>query len=534
MRCAASFLLSQSTPAAASAPAEASSAPLRLVESVGSQRQRRDQQWPCALPDALRDDHGSAVVNAAEDCVVNERSRSPAARNRAPRPVTARQLARAVLGLSGTSRAPFVEHSVCEIDGALNYSAGGVRRSVPDAVHAARLGANTIALDGMPCHRVLLCGRVVRCVDAYSNGSAAAAAASACGAVPHDLVWISDATGMVCVLRPRPVLNRSDAWLDVTHGARWPAAGTHSANTDARDCGSDSSARAAARAHGGGADAHCAVTDAAAPAGLLERDVDAAFATARGGAVPAAVCATEASLTESIDDVPCSVNDYVVCIGSLAFADVDGVVRHALERDGDVVRRATWAAAVACRRCDSTPPSHGMAHRGLTEDNASFTTSLEWKPPPCYVLLPGSEAPLTLEAAREELGVVGALPPSTRYLSAAEAAQWASSRSNVLTDAMRQAPQASTAAAGTLAARAASVVHPADPFTQRATTSVAPLQCNDDGTGLTAEWDAVPVFAIRGPVRVVLDTNECAFWWLSAVETHMRLAARAPHPSPPG
>ncbi|KAG5469892.1 hypothetical protein CUR178_02034 [Leishmania enriettii] len=425
----------------------------------------------------------------------------------------------------------------------------GSRYHLRDAVGAARVGECTISLDAVACHRVVVCGRIVRYIDAFSNGSAATASGAAASsalptAMPYDLFWLSDTTGVVCVLRLRPTLAQGftslsalscfcDGWPSVPVGDRCLDSLTSSAGGAALH-----PARASACAFLAGR-SPCAPTPKERQSSTDARNGDAARKPSRYGTGGAATMKDFG--LEREEDYAVSVNDYVVCVGSLAFADVDAQVRHALQPYTRDVRQATWAAAASswssfhlfsggaasfigadvdsgdagCGACGTVGGDAAINERATAVGEPLGSAPV----PPLrqeFVLLPGSEVPLTLDVAREKLGLVGSLPSSTRYLTAAEAAELGDTSSDHAVSSLG------------LLSSSASAFH--DDNGERSSEAVA--KCGTSTQfGAVTDMDGVPVLSIKGDPRLVLDTNECMFWWLSAAETHLRLRARASNPS---
>ncbi|KAK7195955.1 hypothetical protein NESM_000528700 [Novymonas esmeraldas] len=463
---------------------------------------------PGTSPRLAREEHLDAAdaqgrrtwsANARHACSISG-GRGASTSSRAPRPTTARQLCRAALGLDltsgavpsgsdhtraaghgsdgnsdvdarqawqGAARAPGSQHAVAALPPVHSACGDDQQAVLREGVGAARLGESTLLLDGVACHRVVICGRILRCIDAGANGSTAATTNSS-SAPPFDLLWVSDTSGVVCVWRrrratearhrPLSCLAAAAAYGD---GGAWPSLLPREWNLLQQQQQHQQRPCAAA------------VDDVASRrAAALESP------PASPGAVTTATPSLHAPCVSDDDgDVDLRVNDYVVCIGSLAFADVDVQVAHALQPYAAALREATWAAATAL---------HVTQH-----DNGAVTVGAGGRSSPqSFVLLPGSAAPLTVEAARAELGVVGALPASTRFLSAEEAESW---------DGVADAHNAfsSSAAPPSTTTRAAAVHHA-----------------------------SVPLLCIKGEARLVLDVNECLYWWLAAAETHLRLRAR--------
>ncbi|KAG5495234.1 hypothetical protein JKF63_02289 [Porcisia hertigi] len=495
-------------------------------------------------------------------------------RGRAPCPVTARQLCRAVLGMNDasictTGESEFFGENTAgrreadalrmPVSNASGVSGGGShacdgRYDFRAAVSAARLGESTIRVDAFPRHRVVVCGRIVRCIDAVANGSVAAAeeAAASAALVPYDLLWISDTTGVVCVLRIRPALAHRHVSLPLSRCC-WGASQSLTASNE-RNCTFATSQRepvdgvASVRVH--------SPAPSAKPSVLCESAVgwnwcssttegrQSSTAVQKGDSTPNPIrFCTEATAAilklgfEPRDTDDLGINDYVVCVGSVAFADVDPQMGHALEPHASDLRRATWAAAtpswsscsvapgVAPPLMGTGPGSCFVGSRVCGGDDSDAACGgkvpvasnqhrfvAQPSPKEQFVLLPGSEVPLTLEAARAELGLIGSLPANTRYLSAAEAAQWGSTSFDYV--ATSSTPSSSSASA------------------HRGRKSEVSVDCDiaTTETAAVADMDWVPLMGIRGQPRLVVDTNECLFWWLAAAETHLRLRARVSEP----
>ncbi|CAJ1035534.1 hypothetical protein, conserved [Leishmania shawi] len=499
--------------------------------------------------------------------------------SRAPRPVTARQLCRAILGMNHADvRAAAIgkhcdchatqephTHAFSSASTCISSAAcgggdevGSDRHGLCDAVSSARLGEGTIQLDSVACHRVVVCGRIVRCVDAFSNGSVAAATGAVTSSVaptvmPYDLLWLSDATGVVCVLRFRPALVHARTLVSAPSSlyGGWPG-------VSACDWRNHTLAASA----GGLSDVFAAddIDGAAHPSLPPRAGVRLANGSVCHPTPEAQQCATEVysakvahraisygmDVTAAIanfgleheDDCVLDVNDYVVCVGSLAFADVDVQMKHALQPYASDLRQSTWAAATSSWPLFSVCPGVATSSIGAGDDvdamdcaecgtdgnngttcgkgAAASAQGCSVAVPPSrhqYVLLPSSEVPLTLDAARTELGLVGSLPSSTRYLTAAEAAQWGST------------PRDCPSYDSTLSLPTAPALHDRNGGINSAVSA-------DCGTSTppgcaVADMNEVPLMGIKGYTRLVLDTNECLFWWLAAVETHLRLRAHA-------
>lgn len=504
-------------------------------------------------------------------------------RSRAPRPVTARQLCRAILGMDDVEVCtaavgkPWSRHATQEpqtrvLSSASTSSASalcgevhevrGGRHGLRDAVTAARLGESTIQLDAAACHRVVVCGRIVRCIDAFSNGSVAAAAGAAASSasstvVPYDLLWISDATGVVCVLRLRAALvhGRAPPSSPGCLLGGWTSVSARDGRCDSLGAAGVELSKVFAAVDAGGAAPP--PMPAAARASLKDRNScspvpeewrcpsDLGSGEVTHKAISWGTDATAAMVNLGLayeDDYALGVNDYVVCVGSLAFADVDVQMRHALQPYASDLRQATWAAATSSRSCFSAFPGDAASFIGTddasgdtgcracgadgrdaaTEEEGAAASvrrrSVTAAPPrQALVLLPGSEVPLTLDAARTQLGLVGSLPSSAHYLTAAEAVQWGCT------------PFDHAASSSILSPFSASELRDQGGERKLATpagcvTSTAPACAG-------ADMNAVPLMGIKGYPRLVPDTNECLFWWLAAAETHLRSRACASAPS---
>ncbi|GET92016.1 hypothetical protein, conserved [Leishmania tarentolae] len=558
MRCSASFLFAD---------------PHRAFDgSTSGQRQHASFPPPCAT--SAIEPEGQTGHDGRKMCplVGFPRNRITSWRSRAPRPVTAHQLCRAVLGLDylgirtaalGRHGGPHAKHepppgvlslastSVASEPCGEHQKVCGDRNGLRDAVTAARLGESTIQLDTTPCHRVLVCGRIVRCIDAFSNGSVAAAArgepvsAVSPTVVPYDLLWLSDATGVVCVLRLRPALGHGRTLLPSTRclSGAWTRMPVSGVRDDTPGAASDMLSDVFGTADASGAAApptsateRTSVADLdSSPSMPQERHASNELDDDKG---------TEAIVNldlECEDDYAFEVNDYVVCVGSLSFADVDLQTRNALQPYASDLRQATWTAAMSSSSSLSAFSADGTSFMGTGDDSGDVScrtcgaggrddaidengaaASLQRRASPAqpprqkFVLLPGSEVPLTLDAAREKLGLVGSLPSSAHYLTAAEAAHWGCSTSDP------------AAPSSTLSSMPASGLRDHNGERKLATSG-------DCGTSMTLlsggpDMNAVPLMGIKGYPRLVLDTNECLFWWLAAAETHFRLRARAPGP----
>ncbi|CBZ30066.1 conserved hypothetical protein [Leishmania mexicana MHOM/GT/2001/U1103] len=568
MRCSASFLFSGAPPAAGSA---------------SGQRQHALRPPP-PPPTGHLDREGQTSLDdrRMSPPALRPRSHSSSWRSRAPRPVTARQLCRAILGMDHvgvcaaavgrhcsphatqepqTCVLPSASTSIASAPCGEGHEVRGHRHGLPEAVRAARLGESTIQLDAAACHRVVVCGRIVRCIDAFSNGSVAAAARAVASSVspiviPYDLLWLSDTTGVVCVLRLRPALVHRRAPLPSTSclGGGWTNVPARDGRCDPLGAAGVGLSHPFAAVDAGGTTP--LLMSAAARASLPDRnscspvreerqcpnDLGSGEVTHKGIGLGTEATVAMVNLgLEYKNDYVLSMNDYVVCVGSLAFADVDVQTRHALESYASDLRQATWAAATSSRSSfspfsgdaasfigtgdasgDAGCPACGADGRDPDIDEDGAAVSLEHRsapaPPPrqAFVLLPGSEVPLTLDAARAQLGVVGSLPSSTHYLTAAEAAQWGCTHFD------------HAAPSSTLSSFSASELRDHSDGRKLATsagwvTSTAPPCAG-------ADMNAVPLMGIKGHPRLVLDTNECLFWWLAAAETHLRLRARASAP----
>lgn len=504
-------------------------------------------------------------------------------RSRAPRPVTVRQLCRAILGMdhAGVCTAavgkPCSRHATQEpqtrvLSSASTSSASalceeddkvrGDRHGLREVVTAARLGESTIQLDAAACHRVVVCGRIVRCIDAFSNGSVAAAAGAVASSmsptvVPYDLLWLSDATGVVCVLRLRPVLvhGRTSPSSPCRLFGGWSSGSARDGRSDALGAAGVGLSGVFAAVDTGGtapspmsAAARASLSDCNPCSPVPEEwrcPSDLGIGEVTRKAISWGTDATAAMVDlglEYEDDYALGVNDYVVCVGSLAFADVDVQTRHALQPYASDLRQATWAAATSSRSPFSAFPGDAASFIGTGDasgdagclacgaDGRDAATEEEGAaasvrrrsvpvPPPrqAFVLLPGSEVPLTLDAARAQLGLVGSLPASAHYLTAAEAVQWGCTPFDHAASSSTPLPFSASElrdqGGGRKLATSAGCV-----------TSTAPACAG-------ADMNAVPLMGIKGYPRLVLDTNECLFWWLAAAETHVRLRARASAPS---
>ncbi|CAJ1992259.1 hypothetical protein conserved [Leishmania donovani] len=572
MRCSASFLFSGAPPASAG--------------SASGQHQHSLRPPPLSTSHLDREAQTSLDVRRMRPPVDRPSSRSSSWRSRAPRPVTARQLCRAILGMDHVgvctaaagkpcSRHATQEPQTCGLSSASTSSASApcgedheVRGDIyglRETVSAARLGESTIQLDAAACHRVVVCGRIVRCIDAFSNGSVAAAAGAVSSSVsptvvPYDLLWLSDATGVVCVLRLRPALVHGrtppsspgclcGGWTSVsardvrcdTLGAAGVELSDVFAAVDAGGA-APSAMSAAARASPPDRNSCSPVPEERrCPSDLGSGEVTTHKAISWGTDATAAMVSRG---LEYEDDYALGVNDYVVCVGSLAFADVDVQTRHALQPYASDLRQATWATATSLRSSfcafpgdaayfigtgdasgDAGCRASGTDGRDAATEEEGAAASVRRRsvpaPPPrqAFVLLPGSEVPLTLDAARTQLGLVGSLPSSAHYLTAAEAAQWGCT------------PFDHAASSSALSSFSASELRDHGGGRKLATSAGWATSTAHACAG--ADMNAVPLMGIKGYPRLVLDTNECLFWWLAAAETHLRLRARAAAPPQP-
>ncbi|KAG5469543.1 hypothetical protein LSCM1_02766 [Leishmania martiniquensis] len=563
MRCSAAFLFSGTPPGAAgnaTAPPQRSS-----VLPLAVARQEHE----------LHKGSGNRGMRWVTDCsnIVGSSGLS-----RAPRPVTARQLCRAILGMNQLSGGASLIEERCGCHATQGTSTSTFSSAPPsmaascgvgcevcgdgynlrDAVSAARVGESTIRVDAVACHRFVVCGRIVRCIDAFSNGSVAAAAGAAVSSapltmVPYDLFWLSDTTGVVCVLRLRPGLAHISTSLSASSCRcdGWPI-------VPVCDWRTSHTASAMAVSHA------FAAADAGGPAPPSPRAPRCAFLANRSSCSPTpegrlcctGVCNRDeahkgieygASVAEAMtniglaceDDYALCVNDYAVCIGTLAFADVDAHVRHALQPYASDIRQATWAAATSswssahllsagagsCSGVDAESGGVGCGACGASRDTpvideggAGASEQPRSAPvPPSreqFVLLPGSEVPLTLDAARGKLGVVGSLPSSTRYLTAAEVTEWGGTPACAASTATLLRSSASTRHGHGGEANSAAVID------RRSSTHAC----------AATDMNEIPLVSIKGGLRLVSDTNECMFWWLSAVEAHVRWSRRVPAP----
>jgi hypothetical protein len=476
--------------------------------------------------------------------------------SRVPRPVTIRQLCTAVRSASTESTATVrngedlvtASSSDQPVDETCRKQSKGPFSKTHDAKQlvehcvtaagegtALRIGESTLLLDGVACHTVVVCGRVVRRETAVPlrlvpprsySASAASRSALAC-----NVFWITDSTGLLCTLQPCSRFTQQRCYMvggdvgsscadDVIESSGIPAA-------QRPDSGCCTSLRGCCAGHPGGTHDFRLLTTRDAPPvvgveGLWESRATADNINVEDGTKDGYV--DEAGEEEE----PVCVGDYVVCTGVLAFADVDLAVASVLSRDADTLRGATDAAAsfTVTRRSDKGTPLPGDA------SFACCTTEREAVPQQAeriYVLLPGSGAPLRLDAAQAELGLVGPLPPQTRYLTEHDALQWEShppltggnandegQSSTVAGARLTDSRDMGDAACGSVCVDAGQPLHCGvrGPCTAPPTTSSS---CSVSSS--------CPLFCIKGRPRRVADTNECLYWWLSATETHLRLRA---------
>ncbi|KPA84327.1 hypothetical protein ABB37_02336 [Leptomonas pyrrhocoris] len=513
----------------------------------------------------------------------------------APRPVTVRQLYAAVLGTATEPvRCPATRASKGKVpsdavprDNVLAHrcfnalpSRCGACDDVTSEVCAARLqrlpstssriGESTILLDGAACHVVVVCGRVVR----YEVAAASAAApvhtprlyppTAPFAATPsYDVIWITDNTGLLCVLRPRSGQARrqrteEDA-LEGSFGSSLPYPFTdagHRHMTLAQDSAwSPFSSTGEFRTLQSEGDAaavrvndtcHPAQLSTAAPAtsgsAPMRHPRPEVPRTGSGYTASNVIDCLDAEFDKDESDERFYVNDYVVCTGVLAFADVEVHVAAALRRDAAALRGAALAAITSTVSENSAHPTTNTAISSAPQNAGDCTANSTAKDQkdvlskPCttYVLLPGSEVPLRLDAVQTEVGIVGPLPPQTRYLSEREARQqWGAVAGEAEEGAARDEGEqhAPTTEAGRSSHRhVRRSVRGA--FDNPAEEDEA--LCGGGGGGdddptpaatTAASLSSVPLMCIKGRPRLLTDSNEYLYWWLSATETHLRLTA---------
>ncbi|KPI86054.1 hypothetical protein ABL78_4892 [Leptomonas seymouri] len=490
--------------------------------------------------------------------------------NYAPRPVTVRQLYAAVLGVP-TELAPFPSTPVSDGEEPTIVGAGcGVRTQQPShrppqryssaagstpaadaaplqsaSMTSSRIGDSTVLMDGAACHTVVVCGRVVRFeVAVRAQPAPRYPGRASSGAAPsYDFMWITDNTGLLCVLRPRSgqarrqqlkqgvlegrcsislphllAVPEQDVFL--TQRGAYPKA----LQTSSCDSWNTQPSKSRPRTLAGGAvgargndilhSAQLPLTTLAKPDSTsLEQLTDDVPRAGDHTVVSDGIDCLDSECDEEEAEA-FYINDYVVCTGALAFADVELAVASALSRDAETLRSAALAAVASGAAADS--PS------------SRCTSEMEGEPlKPCetYVLLPGSEVPLRLDAVQTELGLVGPLPPQTRYLTEQEARQWgddvgAANAAGVEKD----GGDLSIGEVG-YSPQEHSKCLPSGLFgSQRRKHALGGgVEMPPTMTSLRASASSLPLLCIKGHPRLITDSTECLYWWLSAVETHFRL-----------
>lgn len=448
----------------------------------------------------------------------------------APRPVTIRQLYASALNMlplaaSSAACCTIDEKPIRGVAEARLAQTASVARvkdgcqnteSTPgaDALPASsRIGESTILLDGVACHTVVVCGRVVRCEAAEAAGTQLSQrsrpnACVACPSAPpplYDVLWITDNTGVLCVLRPRSSCNQSQRMHDLTFARLLGGFGV-SEVTPALE-----GARAVLDAGACYRGTHDIAGTSATTA--LRHPLRAQWLTSLSSTSTHIAESAEAYSSGAADGAEeeeeevVFLNDYVVCTGVLAFTDVDLLAASMLRHDAAELRAATVAAVASTSQCEDV----SEAVKARDADTMREDTP--------YVLLPGTEVPLRLDSVKEELGLVGPLPLQTRYLTEREAQQWTSAGGGGGAD-------GGGAAEAAACCKEATSEQASDASTTK--SCFIPPVHRDNGRqgGADPSTALFPLVCLKGYPRLVLDSNECLFWWLSAIETHLRLTAQ--------
>lgn len=422
------------------------------------------------------------------------------------------------------------------------------------SVLRGRLGEATVAVDAAPCSRVTLCGRVVARVGPAANGSLRSCR-------PFSLYVVSDCTGMVGVQQYHTMFYEVDEESAVEE-ERQRCSG-HAAETTAAQKGLLSAYRAE---HTARDEPYSPTSEAAShsphpflSSGVPRKAMDGPF-TSPPAATSAATHDTQTEalprtfpvhqyremsspfFTGTVTAFPLDtayrrvapaeldivVGDYVVCVGRLSFADVNPDVAKLFS----IVPLPRYASrAVIEPEASSRVPSGVQAAMTETSEKAEAVTApssaLAANPEACrttalygqgkpYVLLPGAEEPIRVEELAV-LGLVGSVSGAV-FLTTEEAER--ASRGNDFTDEETKTSKSAVHAEGTSCEP--SVTCFCSGVSMRGERN-PPASAAEKG--VSTDSPSIMPFCVIGQVRLVSDSNEGPFWWLSAMETHVRLCA---------
>ncbi|CCW69319.1 unnamed protein product [Phytomonas sp. Hart1] len=357
---------------------------------------------------------------------------------------------------------------------------------------APRLGEASLLVDGAACSGVVLCGRVLARAGLNTHNEASLGLRG-----PTPLSWfvISDGTGVIGV---------------VQYPTTWTVAHAAEGEDEASAATPSTAASLASRGVlGDGVGGH-SVRDA-----ILQAAVD----VAEGGyCIPA-------------EEMDIRVDDYVLCIGRLCFADIDPTVEKLFgslpipsyfcsSSSGSIDNAPTASSEAAFMKIDDAvntssreviPETHGKyggcnelganndAYEGRIKDKmrlrplSSKDKSMENV---TYVLPPGARSPVAMRDLCE-LGISPEnVPPGTRFFGVAEPTDC--SQTQDLQPGFYKRKD------------------PINSMFQK----VNALRVTDSGNGM---GPTVPRFCVKGKVRLISSSNEILFWWLSAIDTHVRL-----------